>query len=188
MSQQELLIGIARHLDERDIPYMITGSIASSLYGEPRLTHDIDVIVRITVEAAADMARVFPSPRYYLDDRDSIREMIDNHTMFNLIDTQTGDKIDFWILTDSPFDRSRFQRRRRMNLFGSTVSVPTPEDVIMAKLSWAEQSGGSEKQFRDALRVYEVQHEHLDIAYCTAWTRELGVTALWDKMVSEAAM
>jgi hypothetical protein len=55
--------------------------------------------------------------------------------MFNLIDTQTGDKVDFWVLTDSPFDRSRFARRRRVDVFGSTVSVSPPEDIILAKMS-----------------------------------------------------
>lgn len=67
MSQQELLIGVARHLDGNGIPYMLTGSIASSLYGEPRLTHDVDVIVSMTVESAAGIAQVFPPPRYHLD-------------------------------------------------------------------------------------------------------------------------
>jgi len=186
MSQQELLIGVARHLDGHGIPYMLTGSIASSLYGEPRLTHDVDVIVSMTVESAAGIAQAFPPPRYYLDDRESIRRMIDSQSMFNLIDTQTGDKVDFWVLTDSPFDRSRFARRRNVNVFGSAVSVSSPEDVILAKLHWAELSGGSEKQFLDALRVYEVQCEHLDVAYCTTWARELGVTMLWERMVAEA--
>ena len=102
------MIAAAPYLDEHGIPYLLTGSIASSLYGEPRLTHDIDVVVSISVEAAVDLARAFPPPWYYLDDRESIREMIDASSMFNLIDTQTGDKIDFWILTDEPFDRSRF--------------------------------------------------------------------------------
>lgn len=187
MSQQELLIGIARHFDGHGILYMLIGSIASSLYGEPRLTHDIDLIVSIAVESAAGIAQAFPSPRYYLDDRESIRQMIDSFSMFNLIDTQTGDKVDFWILTDSPFDSSRFQRRRPVSVFGSVVSVSSPEDVILAKLHWAQLSGGSEKQFLDALRVYEVQRERLDVAYCATWVRELGVTALWERMVSEAA-
>ena len=56
-----------------------------------------------------------------------------------------------------------------------------------AKLRWANLSGGSEKQCLDALRVYEVQREHLDIAYCTSWARELGVTSLWERLVSEVA-
>ena len=45
MSQQELLTAVAAALDRIGIQYMVTGSIASSLYGEPRLSHDIDVLV-----------------------------------------------------------------------------------------------------------------------------------------------
>jgi hypothetical protein len=60
MSQRELRIGVARHLDGHGIARMLTGSIASSRYGEPRLTHDVDAIVSITVESAAGIARAFP--------------------------------------------------------------------------------------------------------------------------------
>lgn len=186
MSQQELLIGVAACLDKLRIRYMLTGSIASSLYGEPRLTHDIDMVVQVTAQEAVQLAAVFPPPRYYLDDRQSIQDMIDHASMFNLIDTRTGDKVDFWVLTDSPFDQSRFGRRRRVRLFDSTVWVPSPEDVILAKLRWAQLSGGSEKQYLDALRVYEVQHAALDLRYCGTWARALGVAPLWEKLLGEA--
>jgi len=58
--------------------------------------------------------------------------------MFNLIDVSTGDKVDFWILSDSPFDLSRLQRRKRLNLSGALAWVSSPEDIIIAKLSWAQ--------------------------------------------------
>lgn len=186
MSQQELLIGVATYLGEHAVAYMLTGSIASSLFGEPRLTHDIDILVHITAQDAVGLAVSFPPPRYFLDDRESIEEMIDQASMFNLIDTHTGDKVDFWILTDSPFDQSRFQRRRCVSVFDMMVWVSSPEDIILAKLRWADLSGGSEKQFLDALRVFEVQRADLDLHYCNAWAGELGVVALWEKLLAEA--
>lgn len=85
--------------------------------------------------------------------------------MFNLIDVKSGDKADFWILTDEPFDRSRFARKYEENVLGMTLKVSSPEDTILAKLRWAALSGGSEKQFIDALRVYEVQSGKLDMEY-----------------------
>lgn len=82
--------------------------------------------------------------------------------MFNLINLKEGDKVDFWILTDDPFDKSRFSRRITEEFMGIKLLVSTPEDTILAKLKWAKESGGSEKQFIDALRVYEVQYGKID--------------------------
>ena len=67
MSQQELLRKVVETLDQLDIDYMMTGSVASSLQGEPRSTHDIDVVVAIQETAVADLVGAFPPPRYYLD-------------------------------------------------------------------------------------------------------------------------
>ncbi len=106
--------------------------------------------------------------------------------MFNLLDTEAGDKVDFWIVTDEPFDISRFKRKIEENVFGFTMHVSSPEDTILAKLRWAKLSGGSEKQFTDALRVYEVQYAQLDHDYLTHWVTSLDVTELWERIRKEA--
>ena len=85
--------------------------------------------------------------------------------MFNLLDTTEGDKVDFWILTNEPFDQSRFSRKQSEKIFGLPMNISSPEDTIVMKLHWANLSGGSEKQFTDALRVYEVQYGNLDLNY-----------------------
>ncbi len=186
MSQQELLTAVAAALGRLGIQYMVTGSIASSLHGEPRLTHDIDVIVQVTVENAIRLAGAFPPPRFYLDPPEAIAEMVREESMFNLVDTASGDKVDFWILTSSPYDQERFRRRVCVDAFGAEVWVSTSEDAILSKLSWSVRAGGSEKQFRDALRVFEVQQGRLDVAYCDRWAAALGVQELWDRLRTEA--
>jgi hypothetical protein len=111
MSQSELLKLVARRLEAAGIDYMITGSVVSSLQGEPRATHDIDVVVAVDTDAAAAALRAaFPEPDFYLEEA-AVREAIATHGMFNLIDTREGDKVDFWLLTDDAFDRARFGRR-----------------------------------------------------------------------------
>jgi hypothetical protein len=166
---------------------MFTGSVASSLYGEPRLTHDIGVIVQLTAEDAPRLADSFRPPRYYLDSADAIAEVVREASMFNLVDTGSGDKVDFWILTSSPFDDERFRRRVKVALFGVAVWVPSPEDVILSKLDWSALAGGSEKQFQDALRVFEVERANPDVSYCEEWAGRLGVTAIWEQLRAEAA-
>lgn len=185
MSQQELLKNVVQVLEKAKIQYMLTGSIASSLQGEPRSTHDIDIVIDIHKIAIKKLVEAFPPPDYYLDEN-SVLNAINTHGMFNLIDVKEGDKVDFWILTDEPFDQSRFSRRHMEEVFGKRMLFSSPEDTILAKLRWAKLSGGSEKQFIDALRVYEVQFDRLDIDYLEHWVKKLNVVSLWKRLKDKA--
>lgn len=184
MSQQELLKAVIRVLDDTGIPYMVTGSFVSSLQGEPRSTHDIDLLVAIKPDDAYSLAEAFPPPHFYLNE-DSVVDAIKRRDMFNLLDSE-GDKVDFWMLKDEPFDRSRFSRRCMQDVLGLEIAVSSPEDTILAKLKWAKICGGSEKQFGDALSVYELQHPNLDIEYIERWVNELDIEPLWRRLQDEA--
>ena len=146
MSQQELLKKVIQTLNKARIQYMLTGSVASSLQGQPRATHDIDMVITVEKLNAHELAEAFPSPDFYLDEK-SILEAINGQTMFNLIESQSGDKVDFWILSNEAFDRSRFSRRYIEKFMGIEMYVSSPEDTILAKLRWSKLCGGSEKQF-----------------------------------------
>lgn len=185
MSQQELLKKVIQVLDDAGIQYMLTGSLVSSLQGEPRFTHDIDVIVAIKKSSAKKLAEAFPMPDFYLDE-DSILNAINEKSMFNLIDTKEGDKVDFWIFTNDPFDRSRFSRKYVEEVMDLKMQVSSPEDTILAKLKWAKLSGGSEKHFIDALRVYEVQFEMLDTDYLEYWVKKMNIESIWKRLMKES--
>lgn len=164
---------------------MLTGSYASSLQGEPRLTHDIDLVVSITPLGVSALLAAFPPPDYYLD-RGAIADAIAQKSQFNLLDATGGDKVDFWILTNEPFDQSRFPRRYVEKFEDQQIYVSTPEDTILMKLKWAEMSGGSEKQFRDAKSVYELQFPTLDLTYLEKWAHALGLDESWARIKQEA--
>jgi hypothetical protein len=185
MSQSELLKKTVAALEAAGTPYMLTGSFASSLQGQPRLTHDIDLVVAITRAAIGSLIAAFPAPDYYLDET-AITEAIAHKSQFNLLDALGGDKVDFWLLTDDPFDQSRFARRYVEEFEGQPLHVSRPEDTILMKLRWAEMSGGSEKQFGDALGVYELQRESLDLPYIERWVRVLDLAELWERLKREA--
>jgi hypothetical protein len=104
----------------------------------------------------------------------------------NLIDTREGDEVDFWLLTDDPYDRARFERRDVERFEDARLQVSRPEDTILMKLRWARMLGGSEKQFVDALRVYEVQHGRLDEAHLDRWAATLGVADTLQRIRAEA--
>lgn len=181
MSQSQLLSLVVSVLERLGVEYMITGSIASSLQGEPRATHDIDMVVSLHDRDIDSLAAAFPADSFYLDPG-SIREAVRTVRMFNLIDFKGGGKVDFWILSRQPFDDSRFSRRIRGRFLGIEAWVTSPEDTIVAKLRWAKLSGGSEKQFRDALRVFETQLPVLDRTYIGKWAQSLDLDEDWKRL------
>jgi len=185
MLQPELLERVLFLLHKNEIEYMMTGSFVSSFQGEPRATHDVDIVLNITKAAIPALLNAFPPPRFYLSET-AIEEALQHKSMFNLLDTTQGDKIDFWILTDEPFDQSRFARKYKETIFDYPLFISAPEDTILMKLNWAKLSGGSEKHFNDAMRVYEIQHEILDIPYMNIWAKKLDLEELWKKLKEES--
>jgi hypothetical protein len=157
---------------------MLTGSLASSLQGEPRATHDIDLVIDIQPADARAIVAALNAPDTYIDES-AVADAARRRSMFNLIDTLSGDKADFWLLTDEPYDRTRFGRRITVTALGLELSVSSPEDTILMKLRWSERAG-SEQQLGDALRVYELQKGTLDEAYLSEWAERLGVSGVLD--------
>lgn len=174
MGQLALLRHAVEALDAASVPYMLTGSYASSLQGQPRATHDIDFVVNLEARQISRLLAAFPEDRYYFSE-DAIELAVQDRAMFNVLDVQEGDKIDFWLLTDDPFDRERFERRMEVLMEDGPLWVSTPEDTILMKLRWAAESGGSERQFGDARHVYTVSRDVIDEVYLDHWASRMGL-------------
>ncbi len=178
-------------LEGEAIPYMLTGSHASSLLGEPRATHDVDLVVAIEGDAqrVRRLLAHFPAPRFYCD-MDVAASDARRGAMFGVIDSSSGEKLDFWPLGADSFSQASFARRYRESVGSANEAwdlwVIAPEDLILAKLHWGKLAGGSEKQHNDALRVLEVQQERLDMAYLDRWADWLGVHPQWECIRREA--
>jgi hypothetical protein len=186
MPQQQLLKKVVQVLNSLQIDFMVSGSYASSMHGQPRATHDIDLVVSLDPESVSALVDAFPPPDYYLPGKEAMLRAVHEQSMFNLIDTTEGDKVDFWMLTSEPFDQSRFTRKMKEQFLGLEIPVSSPEDTILMKLKWARDAGGSEKQFTDALRVYEVQAPAIDHQYLHSWSVILGVQALLKQLMEQA--
>ncbi len=181
MEQRDFLFRAIDALEQASIPYAITGSWASTAYGMPRTTHDLDVIVAIRVDQAAKLASAFPPPFYA--DAGWISEAVALGEFFNIIDPALGLKIDFWPLKEDDYSREQFARRRQVALFGRSAWMLTPEDVILAKLLWYKLSG-SDLQMRDIVGVWKAQQETLDLDYMLIWASRLSVADLLSKVTS----
>ncbi len=185
MSQSELLKFVKELLESLGIDYMLTGSLVSSALGEPRMTHDIDVIVAVDQASVARLTAAFAPNEFYVSDA-AARSAVERQRMFNVLRTSSGQKIDFFVLQDDEYEQARFARRRSLEVEGIEVSAATAEDIILGKLLWGQRSGFSERQFGDALRVYEVQFAALDHAYLRNWADRLELQAAWTSLVASA--
>ena len=181
MSQFELLIKTITLLNSENIPYMLVGSFVSSIYGEPRTTQDIDLVVQLQKSNIPKLISMFPPPRYYIEE-EMILFALEYKRMFNLLDTNEGDKIDFYIHKDEDYEKEKFSRKLEKILFGHTLVILSPEDTILSKLQWCVKSGMSEKQFKDALNVFRFQKENLDMYYIEEKSKFLNVFELFLKI------
>ncbi len=186
MSQQELLALVVGQLNQLNIDYMLTGSFASSLQGEPRATHDVDLVVELRPDSCRLLMERLRRPGFYLNEETAEQAVAQQSGLFNLINSKTGDKVDFWILTGDEFDRVRFRRRQSVDVLGLSLAVSSPEDTILMKLKWARQSGGSQKHSVDALRLYEVNRDVLDLGYLDEWISRLGIQEEWAHLLDRA--
>lgn len=156
-----------------EIAYMLTGSLASSIHGEPRATNDVDLVVEITPNNLSRLLATLPEDCYVSEAaaRDALRRL----SMFNVIDGTSGWKADFILRDDRAYSRAAFSRRRIAEVLGGSYWVSSPEDVILSKLEWAKKNQ-SERQITDALSVLRIQKEQVDLDYLREWAGGLGVT------------
>lgn len=175
----ELLARVVEAFEQLHIPYLVTGSVASMAYGEPRLTNDIDLVAGIKDQHVGGLLATFPSDAFYLSE-EAIREAIRHETQFNIIHPASGLKVDVIVRKDTPFDRSRFARARTLRPTESyTAAFASAEDVIIKKMEYY-QEGGSEKHLRDITGMMKVSSGEIDEGYIVEWADRLGLRFIWE--------
>ncbi|MBI3889898.1 MAG: nucleotidyl transferase AbiEii/AbiGii toxin family protein [Candidatus Wallbacteria bacterium] len=130
------LFDVTRVLDALEIAYMLTGSMALSLYVMPRMTRDLDLVVEIGSDQAQALCRALEAT-HCIDER-KILDAIAHRFMFNVIRLEPPVKLDFVIRKSAPYRTMEFGRRRRMEIDGQALWVVSPEDLLLAKLFWAK--------------------------------------------------
>lgn len=177
MSLTEVFLRITTALENAGIEYMLVGSLASTRYGSPRSTQDIDIVISADPAQLRSFIQHLDNKNYYVD-LDPALEAHRNESLFNIIDLNTGWKIDLIFRKSTAFGQEEFRRRRKVELLGLQVFVASPEDVIIAKLDWAKQ-GASLRQIEDAAAVLTVQDKALDMAYLEKWVSQLHLSDQW---------
>lgn len=183
MEVLDLLERLADVLETLELPYLVTGSMATIAYGEPRFTNDIDVVVDLPLDVVDRFCDAFPDEDYCLS-RPALREAVLKQRQFSILHPGSGLKVDVMIASRSPFDQSRLSRGRRLPVIpGRTVAFASPEDVILKKLEYFRE-GGSEKHIRDISGVLRALGAGIDVAYIETWAARLGVSEQWREAAS----
>ncbi|MFN5513702.1 MAG: hypothetical protein ACK5CA_02855 [Cyanobacteriota bacterium] len=183
----EETVVVAKILDALGIPYHVGGSVASSIWGEMRYTQDIDIVADIQEGQVRSLFEAF-FPRFYISEV-AMREAIKLGQSFNLIDNETGWKIDIFLLDKDPFQISRFQRRKQVivNETGESLSFSSPEDTILQKLIWYQKTDKqSSQQWRDILGILKLQQSGLDLIYLQNWAEILRLTMELEQALLES--
>ncbi|MCL5407411.1 MAG: nucleotidyltransferase [Patescibacteria group bacterium] len=173
------LVKIAKVLDGLKIPYYITGGFAVSIYGRPRFTADIDMVIKMSHPTVRDFTTKLQEifPKGYVDEN-QINDALAWRGEFNIIDPESGLKVDFFITKDDEFEKECFKKARPQDI-GYKVNFTNPENLIISKLIWYRNSE-STRQLEDIASVVDIQKK-LDQQYLTLWISKLGLEQEWRK-------
>lgn len=176
--------------DRLQIPYYVSGSVASSLQGEVRFTEDLDLAIEINPAQVLLLIEAL-SQDFYISEV-AVNEAIQGLTSsFNVIHLQTVEKADIFISGKDEFSVSKMNRRQlyRVEETQSSFYVCSPEDTILQKLVWLNLSQGqSQKQWRDILGVLKLQGERLEFSYLGLWSEKLGVKERLQQAMIESGL
>lgn len=167
-------LGVARlvtdALDTLEVRWLIGGSVASSFYGEPRMTLDVDLVADLSVRHVDALIEEF-SQSFHID-RDDLRDAVDRSSSTNFIHIASALKVDLFVIERTSEARAQLDRRVRITLELSDntrypVWVYSPEDVIVRKLWWSKLAGGSDRQRRDVIGVIRSRRNQIDLDLLT---------------------
>lgn len=184
MPEPELSLLFIRPLNHLGVRYLVSGSVAAILYGEPRLTHDVDFVVYLRADDVPRLRESFPHPQFYLPPPEAIHAELtrERRGHFNAIHADTGFKADFYPAGRDEFHAWAFRHARRLEYRGEPVMVAPPEYVIVRKLEYFRE-GGSEKHLRDIRGMWSISGDQMNRAALDEWIGRQGVTAEWQQAV-----
>lgn len=174
----EVLKEVTRRLQQADIAYMVTGSIAANFYAVPRMTRDIDIVVELSEANVDKLVHVFQED-FYIEPQ-AVKTAVKRKSMFNLIHNDYVVKVDFVVRKDSEYRLLEFSRRKKTSVDDQEFYVVAPEDLILSKLEWAKDSQ-SEVQLTDVRNLLR-SVKGLDRRYLARWAKQLGIESLYRKV------
>lgn len=175
MTVLSLLDEMVVALTRAGILFMLTGSFAAAVHGAGRSTLDIDFVIDPTPASLVQFVKSMQSTGRYVS-MDAAEEAMATRSMFNVVDVESGWKIDLIVRKNRPFSIEEFSRRVDLALGNVTLPVATVEDLVIAKLERA-QLGGSARQLEDVRALVSLAGPVFGRAYVERWVSALGLGA-----------
>ncbi len=182
MSEEiEVLKTVTGGLNQVNIPYIISGSMAANYYTVPRMTRDIDVILMLKMLDVDRFVKIFEED--FFIDKESLQEEIKRKGMFNCIHKKFIIKVDFILSKDTSFQDSTFLRRRDVLIDNERMWIISAEDLILAKLLWAKDS-------LSAFQLHDIRNlmstvKNLDHGYIQKWVADLELSDIYQRIKHE---
>jgi len=174
-------------LEQLGVPYVVAGSLASSVHGEPRSTNDVDIVADLLPRHVAPLLAALGTD--YYASSDAVDEAVSRGTSFNAVHLGSAVKIDVFIVGSDDLDRERVTQGQAVPVGpepSGTLRVDRAEFTLLRKLEWFRRGGEvSDRQWRDILGVLRIQGERLDRALLTSWANRLGVSDLLERARQE---
>lgn len=170
---------VIERLERASIPYMLTGSLALNFYGHVRGTNDIDIVIQVHPTDTNRIYELFARDFYVASV--AVHEALSCGGMFNVIDNEHIFKVDLIVAKRDSFAQQQFSRRRLILIGHRKIAVISPEDLIIAKLEWSQESL-SQLQENDIRNIIKVSGDALDRRYLDEWARQRGVKLRLDKI------
>jgi hypothetical protein len=184
----EVTLKVTDVLERLGVPYLIGGSLASTLYGMVRTTLDADIVAEMQLAHLQPFVSALQDEFYV--DGEMVAESIQQNTSFNIIHRETMFKVDVFIPRPRPFLRSQLARAQWQAFQFETevkAKFASPEDTILSKLEWYRLGGEvSDRQWRDVLGVLKTRANELDLVYMLKWAVELNVSDLLERAFQDA--
>lgn len=177
------LLRFLRLIEQIPLEYMITGSIAAILYGKPRLTHDMDVVVIFPSQKVQVFCEYFAGDEFYSPPIETIQQEIKRGDQghMNIIDQVSGFKVDLYPFKEDPLVQWGFEHRKKMEILPQeAVWVAPPEYVILKKLIYYKE-GGSDKHLDDIRSMLEVSGKDINKNLIESWVQKLNLLKSWRK-------
>lgn len=171
-----------RPLESAGLAYMVTGATAAIVYGKPRYTNDVDIVIVLPAADAEKLHAAFPGTEYYVPPVEIIREEAGRplRAHFNVIHEESGYKADFYPTGSDPLHQWALRKRRLTELPGGSVWVAPPEYVILRKLEYFRE-GSSSKHLTDIRAMLDVSGDAIDQTALAEWIIRLGLQAEWER-------
>jgi hypothetical protein len=176
----DLYAHLVRPLHASGVPYMVSGGVAAIIYGEPRLTNDVDVVIALRSDDVPRIVAAFPAGQYYVPPPEVIvAETIRPHDgHFNILHLESSLRADIYPAGDDPLIAWGMERRRTLAFGGGSVSVAPAEYVIVKKLA-SIQAGGSDRHRRDVASILRISRDVIDTTSIDDWVARLGLAVQW---------